>query len=42
MNEFRVSIMQPVVISGNFQEMRQELATMMTAYADLEVTEDNA
>ena len=41
MNEFKVSIMQPVVISGNFQEMRQELATMMTAYADLEVTEDN-
>lgn len=41
MNEFKVSIMQPVVISGNFQEMRQELATMMTAYADLEVTEEN-
>ena len=41
MNEFKVSIMQPVVISGNFQEMRQELATMMSAYADLEVTEEN-
>lgn len=41
MNEFKVSIMQPVVISGNFQEMRHELAAMMTAYADLEVTEDN-
>lgn len=41
MNEFKVSIMQPVVLSGNFQEMRQELATMMTAYADLEVTEEN-
>lgn len=41
MNDFKVSIMQPVVISGNFKEMRQELSTMMTAYADLEVTEEN-
>lgn len=41
MNEFQVSIKQPVIISGNFEEMQQELSNMMQAYAGLEVTEEN-
>lgn len=41
MNEFQVSIKQPVIITGNFEEMKAELSNMMTAYAGLEVTEDN-
>lgn len=31
----------PVAIKGNFAEMQAELATMMQAYAGLEVTEEN-
>lgn len=41
MNDFQVSIKQPVIISGNFEEMQQELSNMMQAYAGLEVTEEN-
>ena len=41
MNEFAVSIKQPPVITGNFAEMQDELASMMQAYAGLEVTEEN-
>ena len=41
MNEFQVSIKQPVIITGNFEEMQQELSNMMQAYAGLEVTEEN-
>lgn len=41
MNEFSVQIKQPVIITGNFEEMKAELSNMMTAYAGLEVTEDN-
>ena len=41
MNDFQVSIKQPVIITGNFEEMRAELQNMMQAYAGLEVTEDN-
>lgn len=41
MSEFSVQIKQPVIISGNFEEMRQELQNMMQAYAGLEVTEAN-
>lgn len=41
MNEFSVQIKQPVIITGNFEEMRAELQNMMQAYAGLEVTEDN-
>ena len=41
MSEFQVSIKQPVIISGNFEEMQQELSNMMQAYAGLEVTEEN-
>ena len=41
MNDFQVSIKQPVIITGNFEEMKAELSNMMTAYAGLEVTEDN-
>lgn len=41
MNEFQVSIKQPVIISGNFEEMQLELSNMMQAYAGLEVTEAN-
>lgn len=40
-NDFQVSIKQPVIITGNFEEMRAELQNMMQAYAGLEVTEDN-
>lgn len=40
-NDFQVSIKQPVIITGNFDEMRAELQNMMQAYAGLEVTEDN-
>lgn len=41
MSDFSVQIKQPVIITGNFAEMQDELATMMQAYAGLEVTEDN-
>ena len=41
MSEFSVQIKQPVIISGNFEEMQQELQNMMQAYAGLEVTEEN-
>ena len=41
MSEFSVQIKQPVIISGNFEEMQQELQNMMQAYAGLEVTESN-
>ena len=41
MSEFAVTIKQPVIITGNFEEMQEELAAMMTAYAGLEVTEEN-
>lgn len=41
MSEFSVQIKQPVIITGNFDEMKKELSTMMTAYAGLDVTEDN-
>lgn len=41
MNDFQVQIKQPVIISGNFEEMQQELSNMMQAYAGLEVTEAN-
>ena len=41
MSEFSVQIKQPVIISGNFEEMQQELQNMMQAYAGLEVTEAN-
>lgn len=41
MNEFAVTITQPVIITGNFEEMQAELSNMMTAYAGLEVTEEN-
>ena len=41
MNVFSVQIKQPVIITGNFDEMRAELQNMMQAYAGLEVTEDN-
>lgn len=41
MNEFSVQIKQPVIITGNFEEMQFELQNMMQAYAGLEVTEAN-
>ena len=41
MSEFSVQIKQPVIISGNFEEMQLELQTMMQAYAGLEVTDEN-
>lgn len=41
MSDFQVSIKQPVIISGNFEEMQLELQNMMQAYAGLEVTEEN-
>ena len=41
MNEFSVQIKQPVIITGNFEEMQLELQNMMKAYAGLEVTEAN-
>lgn len=41
MNEFSVQIKQPVIITGNFEEMQAELSNMMQAYAGLEVTEAN-
>ena len=41
MSDFQVSIKQPVIITGNFEEMQAELSNMMTAYAGLEVTEEN-
>lgn len=41
MSEFSVQIKQPVIITGNFEEMQQELSNMMQAYAGLEVTEAN-
>ena len=41
MNEFSVQIKQPVIITGNFEEMQLELSNMMQAYAGLEVTEAN-
>lgn len=41
MSDFQVSIKQPVIITGNFEEMQQELSNMMQAYAGLEVTEEN-
>lgn len=41
MSEFSVQIKQPVIISGNFEEMQLELQNMMQAYAGLEVTEEN-
>ena len=41
MSEFSVQIKQPVIITGNFEEMQQELQNMMQAYAGLEVTEEN-
>lgn len=41
MNDFQVTIKQPVIITGNFEEMQFELQNMMKAYAGLEVTEAN-
>ena len=41
MGEFKVSIKQESIITGNFEEIKAELATMMTAYAELEVNEKN-
>lgn len=41
MNDFQVTIKQPVIITGNFEEMQLELSNMMQAYAGLEVTESN-
>ena len=41
MSEFSVQIKQPVIISGNFEEMQLELQNMMQAYSGLEVTESN-
>jgi hypothetical protein len=41
MNDFQVTIQQPVIITGNFEEMQAELSNMMQAYAGLEVTEAN-
>lgn len=41
MSEFNVSIKQESIITGNFEEIKAELATMMTAYAELEVNEKN-
>lgn len=41
MNDFQVTIKQPVIITGNFEEMQLELQNMMQAYAGLEVTESN-
>lgn len=41
MNDFQVTIKQPVIITGNFEEMQFELQNMMQAYAGLEVTEAN-
>lgn len=41
MSEFKVSIKQESIITGNFAEIKAELATMMTAYAELEVNEKN-
>ena len=41
MSEFSVQIKQPVIISGNFEEMQLELQNMMQAYSGLEVTEAN-
>ena len=40
MNDFQVQITQPV-INANFDAMEAGLQTMMQAYADLEVTEEN-
>lgn len=41
MSDFEVTMQQPADISGNFAVMKAELATMMQAYAGLEVTEEN-
>lgn len=41
MSDFLVQIKQPVIITGNFEEMQLELQNMMEAYAGLEVTEAN-
>ena len=41
MSDFVVEITSPAVIKGNFEELQAELQNMMTAYAGLEVTEEN-
>ena len=39
--KFEVEELKPVLIRGNFDEMQAALTNMMTAYAGLEVNEDN-
>lgn len=39
--DFKTSITTPAVIDGNFAEVKQGLEKMMTAYAEIVVTEDN-
>ena len=39
--QVRISNTGKTAITGNFKEMQEELATMMQAYAGLEVTEEN-
>lgn len=39
--DFRTQITIPAVIDGNFAEVKQGLEQMMTAYAEIVVTEDN-
>ena len=39
--KFEVEELKPAIIRGNFDEMQRALTNMMTAYADLEVTEEN-
>lgn len=38
---FEVEKLEPALIRGNFDEMQTALSNMMTAYAELEVTEEN-
>lgn len=38
---FEVEELKPALIRGNFDEMQTALSNMMTAYAELEVTEEN-
>ena len=39
--DFQTNIKTPAVIDGNFDEVKQGLQQMMTAYAEIQVTEDN-
>lgn len=39
--DFKTKITTPAVIDGNFTEVKQGLENMMTAYAEIQVTEDN-